>query len=355
MTPKTIRNVIAWFLLISVSQATAQTLQVQLRRQPVRPRQVVRLGHIAELAGLPKAKLRELQMLDICPAPGIGDRLIIEQDEIRRLLVLSGIDGRSIAFSGPRRVELSGRSGPAVPVRADKTVAQRVERAIAGYWKDRYGVSAANHVKLLQADLPDFLQSHRIIDVTAAGQAASRNPDRPGRREFRVVFADESTDQPIAVTVSAEVHPVFHVVVANRNLNPGEVIQAADVRIAEYPALPTGGRGQASGSWINVPKEVIGLEVSKPMMAGRPIDRHAVRPPLVIRRRDGVVVVARAGGFTVRTLATAKEDARVGALVQLENPETKETFTARAVGPKFAEVVLQAPSSGPANSPGGSP
>ena len=269
MPPKMIRNTIAWFLLITASQATAQTLEVRLLRHPVRLRHVVRLGHVAQLDGLPKSRLRALETLTLCPAPSPGDRVVLTRDELRRILVLAGVPGRSIRFTGMPSVVLTGDSQPTT--------------------------------------------------------------------------SSSSTGPPVVTPASANTpadHPsTVRVLVPARFILRGQVLRASDVRLIDWPR----GKGKLAGDvsgFVQNEAEIVGLETQQSLTPGQPIPRHALRSPLVIRRRDSVLVEARVRGITVRTVAVAKADARMGEVVQLENPETREVFAATAAGPRFAQLLL---------------
>ena len=269
MPPNMIRNTIAWFLLITASQATAQTLEVRLLRHPVRLRHVVRLGHVAQLDGLPKSRLRALETLTLCPAPSPGDRVVLTRDELRRILVLAGVPGRSIRFTGMPSVVL-----------------------------------------------------------TSASQPATSTPSR-----------ESPTVTPASANTPAGDPSTVRVLVPARFIPAGQVLRASDVRLADWPR----GKGKVSGDvsgFVQDEAEIVGLETQQSLTPGQPIPRHALRSPLVIRRRDSVLVEARVRGITVRTIAVAKADARMGEVVQLENPETREIFAATAAGPRFAQLVL---------------
>ncbi len=266
MPPKMIRNTIAWFLLITASQATAQTLEVRLLRHPVRVRHVVRLGHVAQLDGLPKSRLRALETLTLCPAPSPGDRVVLTRDEIRRILTLAGVPGRSIRFTG-------------VP-----------------------------SVLLTSATQPDRSSSPSTSSVTPASATSA------------------SADHPSTVRI----------LVPTRFIAAGQVLNPSDVRLVDWPRS----KGKDVNEFVPDKEEIVGLEARQSLTPGQPIPRNALRSPLVIRRRDSVLVEARVRGITVRTIAVAKADARMGEIVQLENPETREMFAATAAGPRFAQLQL---------------
>ncbi len=339
MTPKTLRNTLLWFLLLSFSHATAETFEVRLRRDPVRSPGVVRLGHIADLRRLPSQRRRELESIDICPAPGTGDRLVITRDQIRRLLVLQGVAGRALKFTGPEQVIVRGDAGPARPVRAMEAVALRVEQAIASQWNGQ-GREFDSEIKLVKADLPDFLQRYELVDVEPLAVDVSAANTDPMIRSYRLAFARDYDGSPFSVSVTARMEPVTTVVVSARALRRGDIISAQDVRLVRLGLEDSGVRPAVAEHVVRRIEEVVGMEVQQTLAAGKPIEARSLKPPIVIRRREAVDLVARVDGITVRTLATALEDAHVGELVRLENPETKERLVARAIGPHQAEIRL---------------
>jgi flagella basal body P-ring formation protein FlgA len=112
----------------------------------------------------------------------------------------------------------------------------------------------------------------------------------------------------------------------------GAVIQASDVQLD--PSQPLIGRTDVVTSL----EDVVGKEAAQALVPGRPIDRSAVRQPVLVQRGEVVTIYARSPGVQVRTAARAKDAGSLGELITVESLENRRTYTARVTGIQEAEV-----------------
>jgi flagella basal body P-ring formation protein FlgA len=143
-------------------------------------------------------------------------------------------------------------------------------------------------------------------------------------------------------------HIVPHVVVATRPLERGDTIRALDVKLQPLDGSVRGLRP------FEQPEDAVGLEVTRPVASGRPLDRRHLQRPILVRRGELVAVVSQAPGVQVRTTARALENAGLDDLVTLESPTNRQRYTARVTGVQKTTVYA----SGfpvPADQPAGAP
>jgi flagella basal body P-ring formation protein FlgA len=122
------------------------------------------------------------------------------------------------------------------------------------------------------------------------------------------------------------------VVVAKRSIETGTILRAVDVelKVVEKPA--------ANGATLKNIETVVGQESLRSYSAGQPIDTRSLRKPILVRRGDAVVVVAKAAGVRVRTTVKALADGAVGELLPVESLVNREKFSVVVTGLRQAEV-----------------
>jgi flagella basal body P-ring formation protein FlgA len=141
------------------------------------------------------------------------------------------------------------------------------------------------------------------------------------------------------------------VVVALRPLERGDTIRASDVSSQPLDAALRGLQP------IEEPEDAVGLELTRPVASGQPIDRRHLRRPILVQRGGMVTVISRAPGVRVRTTARALEDASLHDLVTVESPANRQRFTARVTGIQETAVYasgINVPADMPAGQPVGS-
>lgn len=178
---------------------------------------------------------------------------------------------------------------------------------------------------LRQVELRQLLQLHGIIapdhqfsgaEVVRIGQATG-DAARAPRTLPQVPEADSRS---------------LAIVVAKRNIASGEILRAVDVELQAVEPLP------ASVAPLTNPDSVVGKEALRSIAAGQPLDARALRKPILVRRGELVVVVARAAGVRVRTTAKALSEGAHGDVVQLEADGSRQTYSAVVTGLREAEV-----------------
>jgi flagella basal body P-ring formation protein FlgA len=130
------------------------------------------------------------------------------------------------------------------------------------------------------------------------------------------------------------------VLVATRDLERGELLREADLALRKV-AGPL--RGLLP---VRQLQDAVGLELTRGVSSGQPLDGRYLQRPVLVRRGDTVSVAARAQGVSVRTTAKALEDGARDDLILLESAGNRQRFSARVVGLQQAEVYaagLQVP------------
>ena len=83
---------------------------------------------------------------------------------------------------------------------------------------------------------------------------------------------------------------------------------------------------------------VVGQECLRSYAAGQTIDLRTLRQPILVRRGDAVVVIAKAAGVRVKTTAKSLGDGAFGELLPVESLANHEKFSVVVTGLRQAEV-----------------
>lgn len=149
--------------------------------------------------------------------------------------------------------------------------------------------------------------------------AITRTDDLTRARLRRDVAAD-------SVLVSDDLTDTRPVVVAKRNLMRGETIDSASLEVIEMDrrALPadhlTSIQGLEQG------------EMTGTVRAGEPLRASMLRPALMVRKGQTVMLTVARAGIEISIQVEALEDAKLGDQVKLRNPESGKALAGLVIG-----------------------
>jgi flagella basal body P-ring formation protein FlgA len=154
-------------------------------------------------------------------------------------------------------------------------------------------------------------------------------------------WIDSDTGQFIAnvVTEYGETHRVWGVAVMTlevpvpvRRILPEEIVQASDLTMVELPM-------QRIGTFaINSTNDLVGQQVRRMLVAGRPVPRQSVVPPVIIHRGEKIRILLSVGGLRLTATGRAMADAHAGQVLRVVNLSSNKTISAIATGPGIVEV-----------------
>ncbi|WP_372884243.1 flagellar basal body P-ring formation chaperone FlgA [Shimia sp.] len=113
---------------------------------------------------------------------------------------------------------------------------------------------------------------------------------------------------------------------------PEEIVTEADVQIVAMPWARLGAFA------ITDAKDLIGMQVRRMLVPGRPVPRQSVIPPIVIARGDRVTIELTYGALRLEAKGRAVNDAHLGQEVRVVNLSSKKTITATAKASGLVEV-----------------
>lgn len=173
------------------------------------------------------------------------------------------------------------------------------------------------------------------IDIRMAEGAVSKG-------EFiKEFWIDSDSGQFIAniVTEYGEIHRVWgmaimtiKVPVPSRRMLPEEIITASDLAMVELPM-------QRVGTFaINSVDDLVGQQVRRMLVAGRPVPRQSVVPPVIINRGQKVKIMLNYGGLQLTATGRAMADAHAGQELRVVNLSSNKAIFAVATFPGVVEV-----------------
>lgn len=111
-----------------------------------------------------------------------------------------------------------------------------------------------------------------------------------------------------------------------RRLAPGEVLAEADLATADIPfaRLPS--------SALRLRGELVGKEVQRALVAGRPIAATSVREPRAVRRGDQVLITYSGKGVDLTASGRALQDGILGDEVRVVNLSSNRTINVVVAG-----------------------
>ncbi len=152
-----------------------------------------------------------------------------------------------------------------------------------------------------------------------------------GRRVFHIaVTVDRKPWKTIQVI--ADVSATVDAIVPTRFLKPDEVIEAGDLKTVKVRVL------QLNHPFVTSRDEVVGKSAARPLQPDTPLRTGFVKPALVIKKGDRVMIEARRGGLSIQTYGITKSNGQVGQTIMVANVDSGRELRAKVVAPNLVQV-----------------
>lgn len=155
-------------------------------------------------------------------------------------------------------------------------------------------------------------------------------------------WIDSDSGQFIAniVTAYGETHRVWgiavitiQVPVPSRRIMPEEIVTSADLTMVEMPMQRVGNFA------ISAADGLVGKQVRRMLVAGRPVPRQSVIPPIIVNRGDKVKILLTYGGLQLTASGRAMADAHAGQEIRVVNLSSNKAISAVATTHGIVEVT----------------
>jgi flagella basal body P-ring formation protein FlgA len=201
-----------------------------------------------------------------------------------------------------------------------------VSEAVGQQLQPRTDHTAPWHVTVAVAtsalpDLPEQWDSVKVegLELPAAG-------------EHPVVANFASQQGAARIPATVVLKPQVQVVMPVRAIPRNAVIRPEDVAVRHTVEADITDAARSL-------EEVVGRQVDLALRPDEAIPLHALRTPVVVRRREELEIIARRGGIVVRDKARAIDEGAVGDVITVERlDDAKTRLVVRVTGVRQAEV-----------------
>ncbi len=250
------------------------------------------------------------------PAPLPGQQIIVPASQ--RAVIAARF--HLALKTPPHNAVVIRRSGQAVPI-------ARLKAALAPALADA-GAPRRPVVSLINTDSPMIPPGTQPTITTTDLQF---DPSNDHFSATLVITAPGMGLEPISVDGSAL--PGISVVIATHTLQPGEIINGADitdalVARASVPARP-----------VRTIASVLGMQVQRAINAHEPLSSRALASPVLIRKGALVELVLHMPGITISAHGVALGSGSAGDVIAILNPNSQAVLQAIVRGPDRADVV----------------
>jgi len=194
-----------------------------------------------------------------------------------------------------------------------------------------------NHVTLQQDESINVQLEGLDSDLKLPHCSNKINADLPENSNHQQITAVELTctgDQPWHTYVPVHVQILTNVLVANKAIQPHDVITDDDLEYTAYD------KNQLLNGFYKNKSAVIGQEASQLIPAGTVLTKSSVRSPVLIHKNQVIDLVAVSGTIHVTIKAIAQSDGRLNDIIKAINPSSEKTVQAVVVGDDKAQVVV---------------
>ncbi len=319
---------------VPVRAADVEGLRVELRSTVrVAVGAAVTVGDVARVTGEGAEDASGVVLIE--RATGADGWTEIDIEQVRDALLAHGVREAALSLRGSScgvlalrrsssRVEASDPEPERASevVSAEGTIREMVERVLG----EAFGVPAHRlRITFDRRSIAFLAQQRKGRSVHARVTGMG---DRPSVR-VRIFEGDRTLDEQ---TVRCEVRIRRRVLVAGRDIQRGETLDLADVRVLDQWLRPTTRPAPIEG--------FRGLVAARSIRSGRVIEEHAIEAPIVIRRGDLCTLSCVSGTILIELQQVrARADGREGDIIEFETRDRRR-IRARVDGPLRAVIAV---------------
>ncbi|MBT8138282.1 MAG: flagellar basal body P-ring formation protein FlgA [Gammaproteobacteria bacterium] len=160
-------------------------------------------------------------------------------------------------------------------------------------------------------------------------------PQRHNGRGERLLVKTSCLDQKRwSVYVPLQYREYARAVVSQRPIARGTTLGPEDIAVKEIPVHKTG------GNFLPSVEQALGMLATRNISAGAALQRNALKAPLLVRRGDQVVIVAKSGPVAVRMNGTALSAGSANQQIRVKNVRSQRVIKARVTGAGVVEALM---------------
>jgi len=124
------------------------------------------------------------------------------------------------------------------------------------------------------------------------------------------------------------------IVLSKRFISRGKVITKEDLVIDTIEVSNSNRR------YFDSPSSIIGQVAKRNIPVGRKILATTLKPAMIIKRGNEVVIIARTAGILIRTKGKALSDGAIGQIVKVKNSRSQRELQATVIAPNTVKVNM---------------
>lgn len=344
----------------AAARTRADIVMISIRPNVQTDSKVIRLADVATITGGDAQFREQLKQLDLDDGVSPGESIMILPPQIEFRLRIAGVDVERVSIRG-NGVRVQARSGFAkeadvVTHAAAMTTGPKTRRAVdfssnsvdEGPLEHDVILAARNcvlgklpwsadkvDIRLSQPISPEVRQISSSAGYDCAAEMRTTGPAL-GRIQLRVIAS--APDKPtFDIPVLLEVRHFDQVVLTTKSFERGHILTAADLYVDRQDVTDF-------TDYCSSTKEIIGSSVKRSLRALLPIRQGDVEAAnrsdngIVIKRREQVKMLAKAGGLVVSATGEALEDGRIGESIRLRNTVSNANVQGRVIGQGEVEI-----------------
>lgn len=322
MVKKFILIFLTCFLYINVTPAFASAIVITVAEQATVQGPVIALGDLAQITGDDQERIQSLRQVKLGSAPAPGNSVSLTS-QLFVMRLGSIINEQGIVWNIPVSVTVTTGS----QVVAAKTIADTASAVI----KQTIGS------KVNEADMTITLLTP-LQDVIVPIGSAAISVDLPYGIRYNtptIARVNISTDgRPASqFNINFAIKHYQPVVVAAKPIGGRQILQSDDLR---YERMDISRLGPGYFTDIN---KVAGLMVRRPLTAGTIVNDNSLEKPVVVKNGSTVSLIARIGDIEVRTVGRALQNGAEGAVIRVQNVNSKKIVSARVLDDAAVQVL----------------
>ncbi|MGB5323808.1 MAG: flagellar basal body P-ring formation chaperone FlgA [Pseudomonadales bacterium] len=137
-----------------------------------------------------------------------------------------------------------------------------------------------------------------------------------------------------AVYVPLQYREFAQAVVSTRPIARGKTIEREDIALAEVAVQKTG------GNYLPAIDQALGMLATRDVSAGSALQLAALKAPMLVKRGDQVVILAKAGSVQVRMNGTALAAGSADQQIRVKNIRSQRVIKARVKSAGVVEALL---------------
>lgn len=285
-------------LSIGAAAAAAESLEIYLPREVKVEPEVIELGAVGVLRG-PETLCRKAREVTLGQFALPGQTIQVDRVTILSRLAAAGISASDVSLSGARILSVS-RTGQRL---TGEQLAQTAQAFIEAQYKEQ-GLVSARPMQVPSDPLRGIGDNFEVVPSLGDHQT-------PGRR-FVVLSLRENGREVQRLTVPVQVRFRVQQPVTVHAIPSGSVIDAAAVRLEEIEAL------EPQSGTAAIPS---GMVAQRDIPAGAAIQPQWLReqtPPVLIGRRQKVILRLERGGLQITASGEAMDEGRAGDVVRVK-------------------------------------